>query len=402
MSTRLISPTAGADLGRPGTMARYTYTYKTVDEIHLLMDVYLPRVSSSKSQQHATQASPHGEPPIVIYFHGGGLTVGNKDSWFPHWLHGRLTAAGCAFASVEYRLLPPSTGHDILVDVKDAFHFVSHELNVKLLQSQGDDSSEPAQARPRVDIGRIAVCGTSSGGLCAYLAAMHASPRPTALLSMYGMGGHMLTPHYLMPKSEVFFRGRELLDPARFNEYLYPHCRNLLVTINSPLAYHPATSPTPGYPANPRMQLARLYFQLGTYLDYYTGHHEPSLSAIVREAFSAASDPGRAVEVDVLSTLIPTDSLPLFPQAFLSGSKAGSWPATFLVHGTADTAVHADESRSLDLLLQRAGVEVTLRLVEGKEHSFDYADDAEDTFGGKGGLYDEAADFLCRHLGISL
>ncbi|KAH9936340.1 alpha/beta-hydrolase [Fomitopsis serialis] len=374
-----------------------TFAFKAVDGINLLMDVYSP------SCHRPSYTADGSSCPIVVYFHGGGLTVGNRNSWFPHWLYRRMTAAGCAFASVEYRLAPPSTGHDILTDVQDAFHFVLRELNGHLLQRNNGHNAEITTPIFQIDPGRIAVVGTSSGGLCAYLAAMHAVPSPKVILSMYGMGGDMLTTHYFMPKQEVFFRGRELLDPARFSEYLYPACRRLPATANSPLAYHPPSSPTPGYPANPRMQLARLYFQLGTYLDYYTGHHEPSLSAALQGAANTPSHSGRELDADMLMSLIPSDLLHLFPQYSISKSTTGlrRWPATFLVHGTADTAIRADESRNLHAILRRADVDVTLRLVEGEEHSFDYVQDAEGLFGGEGGLFDEASDFLLRHLGVT-
>jgi dipeptidyl aminopeptidase/acylaminoacyl peptidase len=68
------------------------------------------------------------------------------------------------------------------------------------------------------------------------------------------------------------------------------------------------------------------------------------------------------------------------------------------VHGTADTAVHIQESRHLRNLLNAAGVDVTLTAIEGKEHSFDYESDAGDRYGGKDGLFDMIAAFLMSRL----
>lgn len=101
----------------------------------------------------------------------------------------RLTTAGCAFVCVDYRLIPPATGHEILEDVKDAIRYVAFNLNAEL--------AKPGQGLGRIsnfqiDCEAIAVAGTSAGGLCAYLAAMHATPKPRAVLSMYGMGGNFL------------------------------------------------------------------------------------------------------------------------------------------------------------------------------------------------------------------
>lgn len=176
-----------------------TFTYKLVDDLRLLIDVYPPSVSAG--------LVPNGS--AVIYFHGGGLTVGNRRSWFPSWLQRehlrkryptiwfisvkswcteRLSSVGVVFISADYRLVCPSTGHDVLQDIKDLFAFLGHNLNQKI--------EEGCIARGiavfHIDATAIAVSGTSSGGLCAYLAAMHATPKPVAVLSMYGMGGDYL------------------------------------------------------------------------------------------------------------------------------------------------------------------------------------------------------------------
>lgn len=52
----------------------------------------------------------------------------------------------------------------------------------------------------------------------------------------------------------------------------------------------------------------------------------------------------------------------------------------------------------MESALRSAGVQVTLRRVEGEEHSFDYSPGAEQKYGQIGGLFDEAVEFLVRHL----
>lgn len=59
-----------------------TFIYKEVDGIRVLLDVYLP--PNDVDQQLTGQPIQHR--PAVVYFHGGGLTVGNRRSWFPTWL----------------------------------------------------------------------------------------------------------------------------------------------------------------------------------------------------------------------------------------------------------------------------------------------------------------------------
>ncbi|KAJ7579771.1 Alpha/Beta hydrolase protein [Mycena floridula] len=306
----------------------------------------------------------------LVYFHGGGLTVGNRLAWFPNWLIKHVHAGGHAFISADYRLLPSgsTSGHDIKQDILDLFTFL-HETELDLPCSSGI-------SKFKVDANRIAVCGSSAGGLCACLAVMHVSPKPRALLSLYGQGGDFLIPHYLTPKTEIFFRGRELLDPLDFPDFIYPFTSSPTsssVISDSPLSYHPSTSPTPGYPANPRMLVARLWLQLGVFLDYYTGQHEPSLSEQLRKVLKE-SDPEAVVKT--LRQVVPPEHHCLFPQLNVSPA----WPPTFLCHGSADSAVPVCESQTLQSLLKGQDVSCELLVLEGKDHSFDYVPEAETIF----------------------
>jgi hypothetical protein len=87
-----------------------------------------------------------------------------------------MAAAGFAVISADYRLLSPCTGRDILDDVVDLFAFLGRTKHLGAVQ---------------VDSTRLAAAGNSAGGLCTYLAAIHANPKPRAILSMYGLGGEM-------------------------------------------------------------------------------------------------------------------------------------------------------------------------------------------------------------------
>ncbi|KAG5652256.1 hypothetical protein H0H81_005609 [Sphagnurus paluster] len=319
----------------------------------------------------------------------------------------RVTTAGYAFISADYQLLPPATGNDIVKDVQDLLEFmISRDFKIG--------------STFRVDPNAIAVAGSSAGGLCAYLAAIHCkNPAPKAVVSLYGMGADYLTPHYLTPKTKPFFRGREILDPSDFTPYLHPNhlpkpasastpdrslspFTSLEHTADSALAYHPQTYTIPGYPANPRMLLTRLYLQLGVFIDYYTGVHEDGgISCILREALpSTSTSPTTLTEQEaadaekdvVLRLLVPLALHPLFPQL----SVTSAWPPTFFMHGTHDTAVPVEESRALARRLRRRGVTVELHELEGAEHSFDYEEGAEQAFVD---LFTEVQAFLDRNIG---
>jgi len=347
-----------------------TLSFKIVDNVPLYIDIYPPSTDSS-----AIDSEQSRQVPTVVFFHGGGLTVGNRQAWLPIWLQKRVSNAGFFFISADYRLLPPATGHDILQDIKDLFKFLHRDLNSRLDLLGGVNF--------RINSEAIGVAGASAGGTCAYLSAIHADPKPKAIISIYAPGGNFLTPQYLTPKFKPFLRGREILDPASFSTFVYPFTPPPGTVADSPLSYDPLTN----MPTNPRMFLGRLYLQLGLYLDYYTGAHEPSLSVALREAMQSGADS------ETLMSLIPERHRILFPQFTVTST----FPPTFLVHGSTDTAVPVEETHDMHTLLEQVGVPVKLAVAEGMEHSFDLEKDAEDLHGTT--IFDAVDAFIRRHLG---
>ncbi|KAF4617368.1 hypothetical protein D9613_006159 [Agrocybe pediades] len=351
-----------------------TIQYKTHgSNIPMYYDIHLPSSLSEESEARKVEVPAI---PAVVYFHGGGLSVGNRRSWTPIWLKKRVLDLGYAYISPDYRLLPPATAFDIVEDLQDLFKHISNTT-----------FNGRSQAF-RIDMDRIAVAGSSAGGTCAYLAATHCLPKPKALVSMYGMGGNFLISHYLRQKHTVFFRGRDLLDPAEFKEYLYPFSEGPLPSIaDSPLAYHPQTYHIPGYPANKRMLLPRLYLQLGTFLDYYTGIHDPSISSKLLAIFESGPS-----DDEEYAHALPSDRYrAIFPQL----SVTSAWPETMLLHGIQDTAVPVEESRKMKDVLTKAAVQVDLLEFADSEHSFDYEPGAKERWNKE---FDQVKDFLRTRL----
>ncbi|KZP06034.1 hypothetical protein FIBSPDRAFT_876908, partial [Athelia psychrophila] len=112
-------------------------------------------------------------------------------------------------------------------------------------------------------------------------------------------------------------------------------------------SYHPDTR----YPTNERMFLSRLSLQLGMMFDYLTGEHAPNLSSKLQQALAfnkrdlATLDypytPSQHAEFDSVNNRIKA----LIPErpllAFSQFSVTSSWPPTYLVHGSNDSAVLA-------------------------------------------------------------
>lgn len=189
-----------------------------------------------------------------------------------------------------------------------------------------------------------------------------------------------------MPKTKPFFQGFELLDPADFSEFAYPANASLAQVAQSKPTYFGPDSATPGMPSNPRMQLARVWLQVGTYLDYWTGQHEPSISGVLRKILPVEGEDTATTDARLADTL-PASEHALFPQLFVTPK----WPPVLHIHGSADTAVPIQSSQALHARLLDAKVESTLRIAEGMEHVFDLKPGVEEKFGA---LFDEAAEFI--------
>ncbi|KAF4617785.1 hypothetical protein D9613_006161 [Agrocybe pediades] len=154
-------------------MSEYkTLEYEKLDNCQpFLLDVYflLSRRSSNSQYSYTSMEELYSSVTSKLVFQ-------------------RTLASGCAFISADYRCLIPATTTDIVDDLKDVFKFVSSTT------FEGDDYTF------QLDGGRVGVSGSSAGGLCAYLATIHCSPRPKVLVSIYGQGGDFFTKHHLSIK----------------------------------------------------------------------------------------------------------------------------------------------------------------------------------------------------------
>ncbi|TFK23055.1 alpha/beta-hydrolase [Coprinopsis marcescibilis] len=366
------------------TIPGKAYRYKTTkDGLDIYLDVWPPTTGLYDEGKKSGPLTC----PTFVYFHGGGLMFGNRNCFTPRWLFERITGLGYLFISADYRLLPPSTGHEIKEDVKDLWKFLTESEVVFELPVASDE---------KVDKNAIAVGGSSAGGFCAYLAAMHCTEptRPKAVLSIYGMGGDIFV-RYPLQHFPVL---KEWLYPFEGTEGVLKEVADSPPLL--PIAPSQSSNPSDGASSsnttvtNPRIDATWLYLQLGVWLDIFTGEHEPSLSERLREIcdfqtpiaplvgeFRSASSneevKRKAVEA------IPLKHRSLFPQfsvdeSILDSEKGVQWPPVFFLHGTADTGVSILESDNLYALLMKKAVPVEIARVPGMEHNFDFEDGARE------------------------
>jgi acetyl esterase len=132
--------------------------------------------------------------PVLVYFHGGGFTIGSiatHDALCRRLGH----LAGCAVLSVDYRLAPENKFPAAQDDAWDAVQWVARE-----------------GAGVGLDPSRIAVGGDSAGGtlaaVCAILARDAGLPLALQLLFYPGTAGHQDTPSH-----QRFAKGFVLEEP---------------------------------------------------------------------------------------------------------------------------------------------------------------------------------------------
>ncbi len=149
-------------------------------------------------------AQPGTEVPVLLYFHGGGFTIGSiqtHDVLCRELSH----AAACAVVSVDYRLAPEHKFPQAVHDAWDAL--------------QGLVASAGALG---LDARRVAVGGDSAGGtlaaVCAVLARDAGLPLALQLLIYPGCAAHQDTRSH-----HTFANGFVLDEPSItwfFNQYL--------------------------------------------------------------------------------------------------------------------------------------------------------------------------------------
>ena len=111
----------------------------------------LPELTLGARMYHGSR-----ERPLIIYFHGGGWTIGDLDTHHPFCLH-LAAQTRCTVMSVDYRLAPE---HPFPAALQDAVAALAYAW-----QHAPGGRRSPARA--------VFVCGDSAGGGLAL--ALHAA-----------------------------------------------------------------------------------------------------------------------------------------------------------------------------------------------------------------------------------
>lgn len=270
--------------------------------------------------------TPSAPGPALVAIHGGGLVQGTRSQLqepVRRWL------IGASLRSPHHHKLKtirPDRAHadGITIMAIDYSLLPIHTANdilsdIKTLFSHLTTHSASTY---NIDPLKIGLIGSSAGCYVAQLAALHCSPRALGLY--WGMNSFLANDYWIRPRSVLkgFF---ERLPPEH--------------TI-------------------------RLFFKEGTWLDVLTG--EKGLGEKLRSCGTP----------EERRWTIPERCRAWFPE--LAWRSVERWPATAIVHGTADTAVWHEESEELARALRERGdVEVQFELVEGGEHGLEGGEGAQ-------------------------
>ncbi|KZT63138.1 alpha/beta-hydrolase [Daedalea quercina L-15889] len=296
-----------------------TAIYSRVDSLEIKVDFQAP------------PSAKEGVLPGVIFFHGGGMVVGSRREYLDLLVES-AHEKGMIFFTADYRLIHPSTGFDIIADVRALFACLADASFSETYLPDGI-SLDPA---------RLAVIGASGGGYAARAAGLYATPKPRAVYLLYGMGGTFLSDHWVCAKGPAasLGPGDELVEDSEvahlFREPLPPvaECANMSAEGEG----------------SDRILLFSYWWRRGELLDYVLG--EPVSARL------------RALPEEERVAAVPEHLRP----ALLEAQLDKTFPPTVLVHGGADTGVLPEESRVTFERLRAVGVTAELEVVPDAPH----------------------------------
>lgn len=235
----------------------------------------------------------------------------------PNWLIDACLARGWTYATASYRLMPESPGLDVLADAVDAVKWVHENISH-----------------------RIIIAGSSAGGYLALAAAAHhETPKPVAVLSIYG-----------------------LLDPSgrRYIE------RGL-----------PLRAPIPDLQAT--LQDLDTATRTGKVIDGYPFPLSPPTDQRFKWICALHEDakyPDQLTRIPDLAKEIASQGVSIIPEKYrvlfpVSFGLNKNFPPTILLHGKEDILVQYDQSTSVAEKMRSQGIDTHLELVEAEGHGFD-------------------------------
>jgi acetyl esterase/lipase/2-polyprenyl-3-methyl-5-hydroxy-6-metoxy-1,4-benzoquinol methylase/acyl carrier protein len=322
-----------------------TVTYAERDGLQLMADIYYPHAIDAKGTKR----------PIALLIHGGGHIMLSRKDIRPAQVD-LLLDAGFLPVSIDYRLCPEvSLLEGPMPDVRDALAWARADL--------------PHQSLSRSDIqpdgDYVVAVGWSTGGHLAMTLAWttpeHGVRPPQAILAFYGPTDY----------TDPFWTTPNFPYAGAVSEEHTKLTRPLDALHDSPItAYNPPPNKQAlgGWmaPSDPRSQIALYMNWTGQALSVlFNGCNYKQLAAA--KGHSAGEVTLSAPPLADIQRACPFSQI-----------VAGRYRTpTFLIHGSLDDLIPVEQAQRTQDALRAAGVESTLRVVEGGLHLFDLGFDLE-------------------------
>jgi acetyl esterase/lipase/acyl carrier protein len=349
-----------------------TVVYKTVDGLDLFADLYYPRIEV----QSGTSL------PVALMIHGGGHVMLSRADVRPEQTK-LLVDRGFIAVSIDYRLCPETTlTEGPMEDVADALQWARTVLPEMKLK-QGSDAI-------RADGSMVAAIGWSTGGFLALSLGWTSLSRniepPNAILAFYSPCDYedefWARPNIPHGTEESHSRLSQRVD-WDIRDGLY----------DAPITSYNVTggrAVTGGWlaPDDARSRIA-------LYMNWSGKTLHVLLNGMAANGMVTPPATGPGVELSPPTrTQIEAVSLPFHV-------KEGRYQSpTFLIHPRLDDLIPWQQAQNAYNLIQEAGVEAELRVLENVGHLFDINPDYEQASPSAGQAVMDGYDFISRHVGL--
>lgn len=146
-------------MSRFAPFKRIDVPYRIINGVPLEATILIPlRIFNSPSARLRKHS-------VMVRWHGGGFIVGHRmyEPWFAQWLLDLALDQEAIIISPDYRLMPESSGKEILSDVAHFWRWMQKDLLQYMVQNN----------LPRPDVTSVLCCGESSGGFISVYCALH-------------------------------------------------------------------------------------------------------------------------------------------------------------------------------------------------------------------------------------
>lgn len=298
------------------TSSKHSIVYKVVNGLEIKLDIHIPPDAQAV--------------PVLLWFHGGGLLQGHRDSIAPHMLDS-VSKYKHALITADYRLAPQVGIQDIFADVQDCIAFIRQpEGLAKHLNG--------IVAAGIVDCSRLAVSGSSAGGYLALLAGLYAQPKPKVILPIYPITDPLGT--FFTTSQPWPLEKDGLVDPEKRVEdaAVQPHLDRKSASAVSNTTSDSSRAMMYNYMLDRANLADLLHFDLKS-----DPQHNPS------------NDKWRIAKQIAEHRL----------------------PPTYIVHGIVDRDVGVEQADEVVGVMVGEGLEVVYERLKGKDHVFDVVDPSE-------------------------